>query len=256
MAVDEAKADRVAARLRQARKVLWITGAGISADSGLPTYRGIGGLYEGSDTSDGMPIEVALSGEVMASRPELTWKYIAQVEQACRHAEPNRAHQVIAASQSRFEKTWVLTQNVDGLHRKAGSTNIIDIHGDIQDLYCVACEWCDRPGTFEHLTLPPACPSCGSLVRPNVVLFGELLPAAKVDKLHHALRDGLDAVLTIGTTSVFPYISEPVLRARLTGALTVEINPSRSEVTDLVEFKLASGAAETLDWIWARLAPG
>lgn len=254
MAVDEAKVDAVVERLRHAGRILWITGAGISADSGLPTYRGIGGLYEGNDTSDGMPIEVALSGEVMASRPELTWKYIAQIERACRHAEPNRAHRVIAASQSRFEQTWTLTQNVDGLHRKAGGGDIIDIHGDIYDLYCTRCEWRDRPPSFEHLTLPPRCPECGDRVRPDVVLFGELLPTAKVDTLNRVLKDGIDAVFSIGTTSVFPYISEPVLRARLFRALTVEINPSRTEVSDLVEFKLASGAAETLGRIWEKFA--
>ena len=256
VALDEEKVTAVARRLRGARRVLWITGAGISADSGLPTYRGIGGLYEDNDTVEGMPIEVALSGEIMGKRPELTWKYILQVEHACRNAAPNRAHEVIAAAESRFESSWTLTQNVDGLHRKAGARNIIDIHGDIYDLYCTGCRWRDRPTDFDHLTVPPSCPACGAAVRPDVVLFGELLPETKVTTLTRELEQGFDAVLSIGTTSVFPYIAQPVLRARMKSALTVEINPGPSEVSDIVEYKLASGAAETLSCLWEKLAQG
>jgi len=256
VALDEALVAAVARRLRGARRVLWITGAGISADSGLPTYRGIGGLYEDNHTVEGMPIEVALSGDVMRERPELTWKYILQVERACRNAVPNRAHAVIVASESRFEASWTLTQNVDGLHRKAGAENVIDIHGDIYDLYCTACEWTDRPGDFDHLSMPPQCPLCHAAVRPDVVLFGELLPEAKMGILARELERGFDAVLSVGTTSVFPYISQPVLRARMKSALTVEINPGQSEVSDIVEYKLASGAAETLDCLWEKLAQG
>src|SRR5947209_5837685 len=117
---DAERVGQVVELLRQSRSLLFITGAGLSADSGLPTYRGVGGLYNGRDPEEGLPIEVLLSGDCFAARPELTWKYLLQIERAGRGAKPNRGHEVIAALESRFERVWVLTQNVDGLHRRAG----------------------------------------------------------------------------------------------------------------------------------------
>src|SRR5262245_15423379 len=131
--------DQVVELLRRSRSLLFITGAGLSADSGLPTYRGIGGLYEGRDAEEGLPIETLLSKEVMFTRPELTWKYLLQIEQACRAAGPNRGHEVIAEMESRFERVWVLTQNVDGFHRRAGSRNVIEMHGSLHRLRCMHC---------------------------------------------------------------------------------------------------------------------
>ena len=151
--------DRVANALRQADSALFITGAGISADSGLPTYRGIGGLYDGETTDDGIPIEVALSGPMFHERPELTWTYIAEIERACRGAAPNRGHQVIAEFESRIARCWVLTQNVDGFHRRAGSTNVIDIHGDVHTLFCAKCrEYRNEVVDYSELEMPPRCP--------------------------------------------------------------------------------------------------
>src|SRR5438132_12154589 len=103
--------------MRRARRVLAITGAGISADSGLPTYRGIGGLYESDLTEDGFPIEEALSGDMMRSRPDITWKYIYQIESSCRDRKHNAGHEALAQMQSRYERFTVLTQNIDGFHR-------------------------------------------------------------------------------------------------------------------------------------------
>src|SRR5512134_814058 len=121
MALDPKDIEEVAAILRAAPRVLFITGAGISADSGLPTYRGIGGLYEERVTDEGMPIEALLSGDMFRARPEVTWKYLHQIELACRGAEPNRGHEVLAQLEERLERCVVFTQNVDGLHRAAGS---------------------------------------------------------------------------------------------------------------------------------------
>src|SRR3954464_4114235 len=107
--------------LRPGRGLFFITGAGLSADSGLPTYRGVGGLY-GDDrpTRHGYAIEEVLSGPMMRRRPEVTWEYLIELERACRGASPNRAHEVIAAMEGHFAAVWTLTQNVDGLHRRAG----------------------------------------------------------------------------------------------------------------------------------------
>jgi NAD-dependent deacetylase len=233
--------------------VLFITGAGMSADSGLPTYRGIGGLYDRELTEEGVSIEVALSGQMMRARPELCWKYIAQIEAACRGARPNRGHEVIAALEERRGGSCVLTQNVDGFHRAAGSRNVIDIHGDVHTLICTACDWRDRVADYAALAIPPRCPSCDRLVRPEVVLFGEMLPGGAVAALERELATGFDLVMTIGTTSVFPYIAMPVIAAARSGVPTVEINPGDSEVSDLVDVRFRAGAARVLDQLWQRV---
>jgi hypothetical protein len=127
--IDPTVLDRVSEVFARATSALFITGAGISADSGLPTYRGIGGLYEDATTEEGIAIEDALSGDMLRERPEVCWKYIHQIERACRGATWNRAHEVLALMEGRYERTWVLTQNVDGFHRRAGSKNVIEIPG-------------------------------------------------------------------------------------------------------------------------------
>lgn len=240
---------RVARALDAAESVLFVTGAGISADSGLPTYRGIGGLYEGRTTDEGYPIEVALSGEMLAAEPGVCWRAIAQIEAACRGARPNRAHEIIAALEREPRRVWVLTQNVDGLHRDAGSENVIEIHGDVHDLRCLGCGVRRRVADYRGLAIPPSCDRCGGLVRPEVVLFGEMLPIAPLERLERELGRGFDVVFSIGTTSVFPYIAEPVMRTRGRGGFTVEINPGESEVSDVVDVRLAAGARDSLEAI-------
>lgn len=253
MNANEKGIETVAAFLREASSVLFITGAGISADSGLPTYRGIGGLYEDAETPEGIPIEEALSGEMMRQNPVLTWKYIHQIEASARGASFNRAHSILAEAERRFERVWVLTQNVDGLHRKAGSKNVIDIHGDVHDVLCTACEHRSTVEDYSHLAPLPLCPDCEAPLRPDVVLFGELLPRKKVETLERELLRGFDVVFSIGTTSVFPYIARPVVEARMKRKATVEINPGETLISGAVDVKLEMRAAEACEALWARL---
>lgn len=252
-AIDPAVLDRVSQAFARARSVLFITGAGISADSGLPTYRGIGGLYEAATTEEGFAIEEALSGDMLRDRPEVCWKYIHQIEQACRGATWNRAHEVLAMMEARYERTWVLTQNVDAFHRRAGSNNVIEIHGDVHRLTCTRCQFRDHVEDYAGLAIPPRCPDCGAIVRPEVVLFGEMLPGTAVAALERELRRGFDLVVSIGTTSVFPYIAAPVALARRAGHDTVEINPGTTDVSHVVEHRMRSRAVVALDAIWRRL---
>jgi NAD-dependent deacetylase len=242
--------DRVVSILRTARAVLVITGAGISADSGLPTYRGRGGLYDGHVTEEGMPIEIALAGSTFATRPDITWKYLARIEKAARGKRPNRAHEIIAEMGAAYDRVWVLTQNVDGFHRAAGSRNVIDIHGDLHDLRCTRCHYRSRVTDYAALTIPPSCPECGSVVRPEVVLFGDQLPREECDTLRRELARGFDIVFSIGTTSVFPYIAQPVLDAKRRGIPTVEINPDITEVTKFVDYRFAARAAHVFQELW------
>jgi len=242
--------------LARARSVLFVTGAGISADSGLPTYRGVGGLYEADATEEGLPIEVLLSGETFARAPERTWKYLGAIERACRGARPNRAHEAIAELGRTRRRVVVLTQNVDGLHRAAGSRDVIEIHGDVHELACTRCAWGERVPAYDGLEVPPRCPRCAAPVRPAVVLFGEALPSAAVARLEEELEKGFDAVFSIGTTSVFPYVAAPVLLARSWGAGTVEVNPGETEVSRAVDVRLRCGAAAAMDAVLAALGSG
>lgn len=243
----------VAGVLGRARRALFITGAGISADSGLPTYRGIGGLYADGLTEDGIPYEEALSGPMLARNPELTWRTMGAIEAACRGARFNRGHAVIAALEERLDEVVVLTQNVDGFHRDAGSTDVIEVHGTLRRLKCTTCSWTRAEPDYSGLAIPPTCPECGRLVRPDVVLFGEMLPVEAMRRLERLRPWRFDAVVIIGTTAVFPYIAWPVIEAGRHGVATVEINPGRSEVSGQVDHRLELGAAEALDALWALL---
>jgi NAD-dependent deacetylase len=238
---------------RRAQSLLFVTGAGLSADSGLPTYRGIGGLYDREITEEGFAIEEALSGEMLRRRPEICWKYLLQIESACRGARPNRGHEIMAAFEREKPRVWVLTQNVDGLHRAAGSRNVIEIHGNVEVLRCTRCRYEERRADWSGLSLPPSCPDCGALVRPEVVLFGERLPSEAVRLYERELRRGFDLVVSVGTTSVFPYIAAPVIETRQFGRPTVEINPGETEVSHLVTHRVQLGAAAALEAIWGAL---
>ena len=237
--------------LKQSQNILFITGAGLSADSGLPTYRGIGGLYSSTGTvEEGMSIEQALSGHTLINKPEISWKYIYKLEKTCRGSKYNISHEVIAKMEQHFERVWVLTQNVDGFHKQAGSKNVIDIHGDIHNIKCIKCSYYNIVQDYSKLVLPPECPDCKGLIRPDVVLFGEMLPTDKVHLLTEQVKQGFDAVFSIGTTSLFPYISEPIMQAKRMGIPTIEINPGSTAVTDYVDIKISKGAAKMLDIIW------
>lgn len=255
MSLDPSVLDPIAERCRDAGSILFITGAGISAESGLPTYRGVGGLYNQGETDEGLPIEELLSGAMLEADPAACWKYIHQIESACRGAGPNRAHEIVAAFEKEVPRTWVLTQNVDGFHLRAGSTRVIEIHGNIGKLACTECSYRTRVESYAGLGAVPSCPRCGSVVRPEVVLFGEMLPQAAITILERELAHGFDVVFSIGTTSSFPYIRAPVVLGKRMGALTVEINPGETDVSGVVHHRLRARAGEALSALWSRLHP-
>lgn len=235
--------------IEESNHILIITGAGISAESGLPTYRGVGGLYHNEDTPEQMPIEVALSGEVWRREPAITWRHIMDIERACRGAKPNAGHLAIAHLESRKPRVWVLTQNVDGLHHVAGSQHIIPIHGDIHTLECPQCDWREHVEDYTHLPAEPAlpdCPQCGQIIRPAVILFGEALPERAVHHYDEQLSQGFDLIFSIGTTSQFPYIAHPILSAPDTQTPTVEINPQQTLVSHAATFTFREPCAHVL----------
>jgi NAD-dependent deacetylase len=250
---DERAIDRIVQAMGRARRLLFITGAGMSADSGLPTYRGRDGIYRAQQTTvHGLSIEQALSGPMFRIRPEITWHYLLELEKSTRNAAPNRGHHVIAEMEAYFDAVWILTQNVDGLHQRAGSQNVLDVHGNLHELECTQCGQQTTAPDYSHLTLPPRCSGCEGLVRPQVVLFGEELPYDKLARMWYEFSTGFDLIFSIGTSSLFEYIIEPVEMGRKMGIPTVEINPESTTISSEVDIKISGGAAAVLDLIWER----
>lgn len=239
---------RVAQAIKQAERILLITGAGLSADSGLPTYRGVGGLYNGH-TAEGLPIEAALSGHMLQRDPALCWKYLAELGKACLCAQANAGHYAIAELKRRKPQCWLLTQNIDGYHRAVGSPmdRVIEIHGELAPLYCQS-SGAEDAELASHLErpLPPLCKQCTGVLRPPVVLFEEMLPEQAIGTLYDEVRKGFEVVISIGTSASFPYIVEPLLRTRQAGGFTVEINPQRTDLSGRVNVHLQGRALDVL----------
>jgi len=250
---DERAVDRIVQAMGRAHRLLFITGAGMSADSGLPTYRGRDGIYRAQQTTPhGLSIEQALSGPMLRTRPEITWHYLLELEKTSRHAAPNRGHQVIAEMDGYFDAVWVLTQNVDGLHQRAGSRNVLDVHGSLHALECMRCGQQTTTRDYSNLTLPPRCSECEGPIRPQIVLFEEELPYDKFSRLWYEFGAGFDLIFSIGTSSMFEYIVEPVRVGRQMGITTVEINPETTTISSEVDIKIGAGAATVLASIWER----
>ncbi|WAH57463.1 NAD-dependent protein deacylase [Pseudomonas silvicola] len=253
--VDPRLLARAGAALREAERILVITGAGLSADSGLPTYRGLGGLYNGV-TAEGLPIEKALSGPMLERDPALCWKYLAQLGRACLGAKPNAAHEAIARLQHAKPGCWLLTQNIDGYHRLAGSPDerLIEIHGQLAPLFCRACGAVsdDLAGVLGQ-PLPPRCKGCNGVLRPPVVLFEEMLPQGAIEALYQQVGKGFDAVLVIGTTASFPYIHAPIAETRAAGGFAIEINPLRSGLSASMDVFFESRALEVMPKLMSHI---
>lgn len=244
--------DEIVELLNPQSRIFVVTGAGMSAESGLPTYRGVGGLYNSGETEQGMTIEELLSGGTFRRQPKLTWKYLGEIGKASVDARFNRGHEVLATMEPHFADFCVLTQNIDGFHLAAGSSNVIEIHGNLHHLRCDKCGHRVFAGTFDEIDIPPYCEKCQAMMRPHVVLFDEMLLPEACDHLSRQWQSGFDIVFSIGTTSVFPYIREPVLYCADHGIPSVEINPSETSVSDICQFRLPVAAGMALDEIWTR----
>ena len=207
---------------RSYRNIVVLTGAGVSVASGLPTYRGQGGIWEEH--------EVARYGHARAlsEHPEQTWRLFGAMRIPVARAQPNAAHRALAQFEAglRAEQSFLLiTQNVDGLHQRAGSQRVVELHGNIMKTRCVN-EACGLP-RFEdsatHVEAMPRCPVCGSALRPDIVLFGEPLPAAASWQAKRALRD-CDLFLAVGTSGLVSPAADFVRSAEYAGARTIYVN--------------------------------
>lgn len=228
----------------QLRSVAVLTGAGISAESGVPTFRGEDGLWRNYRAED------LATPQAFRRDPELVWQWYDWRRGLIGRCRPNAAHRALVEMESYFEDFVLVTQNVDGLHHLAGSRAVVELHGNIWSLCCTrGCrpDWLDR--TFPLPVLPPHCPDCGALARPGVVWFGEALPQAALEASLAAARC-CQLMLVVGTSAlVHPAASLPVV-ALQSGARVVEVNPQPTPLSGAVDQVFREQAAVALPRWW------
>ena len=229
---------RAAELIGRSQHLTVLTGAGVSKESGVPTFRdALDGLWARYD-----PAQLATASAFRRS-PKLVWDFYEYRRALMRTARPNAGHLALAQLERQFPNMYLITQNVDDLHEQAGSANVIRLHGAINRNKCFAnCK--GDPTLVDVSSLswdrhsgPPHCPYCGSPVRPDVVWFGEALPAEQIQAAIHASQSA-DVLLVVGTSGVVRPAADIAVHAKQHGAALIEINPFRSEITPLADLWL------------------
>lgn len=235
-----ARGAEAAARLREAHRVLVLTGAGVSAESGVPTFRGPEGLWRSFRPED------LATPEAFARDPRLVWEWYAWRREKIAACTPNAAHRALVALEARAPQFLLATQNVDGLHALAGSRRLVELHGSLWRVRCTGCG--QAAARRDDLgPLPPSC-SCGSALRPDVVWFGETLPPEALQRAFDAAREA-EVVLVVGTSSlVHPAAAIPEA-ALFAGAYVVEVNPEPTPLSGRATLSLRGRAAELVPWL-------
>lgn len=235
--------------LRGSERTVVLTGAGVSAESGVPTFRGEDGLWNRFRAQDLATLEA------FRRDPALVWEWYDWRRGLMSKVEPNPAHTVLASWETRLPGFSIITQNIDGLHQKAGSKNIVELHGNIWRVRCTE-ERTVSVNTQPHLEqLPPVCPACGALLRPDVVWFGEQLEPEVLEEAGH-LSTTCGVMVVVGTSAlVYPAASLP-LAALESGARLIEINPEATPMTQRAHVSLRGKAGEVLPLVEDRLRKG
>lgn len=230
--------------LEQAQKIAVLTGAGISAESGIPTFRGSAGLWKQFRPED------LATPQAFARDPELVWQWYKWRRTLIAEVKPNPAHLALAELERHIRQFTLITQNVDGLHQDAGSQSVLEVHGSIWRLRCTSClrEWLDRNLALD---IPPRC-ECGAIARPGVVWFGENLPQQIWNAAEQAVQSS-DLFLIVGTSAVVYPAAGLIPLARTCGARTIEINVEETPVSGLVDCTLTGRAGEILPQLMAQL---
>jgi NAD-dependent deacetylase len=232
--------DELRRRFAQARRVVVLTGAGVSAESGVPTFRG------GGNTAvwKGMRFDVISSAQMVQRDLPAVWEWFDYRRELLKTLQPNAAHLAIAQWQDRFEQFTLVTQNIDGLHHRAGSRDVIELHGSIWRARCITCHTqFSVPQDGERR--PDACFDCGNPLRPDVVLFGELLPPGAFELAVRRAED-CELCFVVGTSAVvYPAAAVPEI-ARAAGAYVCEVNPEPTPLSDLCDEAIQGRAGDVL----------
>ena len=226
--------------LRESSLVVALTGAGVSAESGIPTFRGEGGLWRNFS-----PQELA-TPHAFSKNPKLVWEWYNWRRSIIKRAKPNPAHTTIAELEKMFGSFTLITQNIDGLHRKAGSKNIIEFHGNIWKERCTSCSFTrENERIYDESELPPRCEKCEGIMRPSVVWFGEPIPEEVIRKSEKAVLE-CDTFISIGTSSVVYPAAGFIEYAVSHNKRTIEINLERTPMSDIVDVSIQGKAGEIL----------
>jgi NAD-dependent deacetylase len=224
--------------LKKARRVAVLTGAGISQESGLRTFRdsqvGLWAEYKPEDLA---------TPEAFQADPKLVWDWYEMRRELVKSAQPNPGHYALASMQEKFADFTVITQNVDGLHQRAGNRRVIELHGNINDVKCFSCG--TRAESWEKDAGVPRCDRCGGFLRPDVVWFGESLPALKLRAATRASSQ-CDLFFSIGTSGIVQPAASFIYLAKNAGAVIVEINLERTPLTNSTDFFLQDKSGEVL----------
>jgi NAD-dependent deacetylase len=224
-------------------RVLVLTGAGVSGESGIPTFRGKDGYWRNLD-----PARLA-TPEAFTRDPKLVWEWYRERRQRIWNAQPNAAHAAIATLAQHADEFLLVTQNVDDLHARAGlpKEKMVQIHGDIFLTRCSRCDFGFTEPKHDHENVVPRCAKCGALMRPGVVWFGEQLPWNELQRIENYLgRRSCDLVIVAGTTATFGYIIDWALRARSGGGELVEVNPEGTPLSSFATRLVREPAAIAL----------
>ena len=214
--------DTVAQKLKDSRKIVFVTGAGISQESGIPTFRGKDGYWRKYD-----PMKLA-SIDAFYDDPKLVWEWYEDRRKNILDVKPNEGHFAISQMEE-FKDVVILTQNIDGLHQRSGSTNVLELHGSIIRIKCTVCDFIDNI-TENFESLPPKC-KCGSMLRPDVVWFGEPLPQ---NIWQSAIKEAsiCDVMIIVGTSLVVSPANTLPVYAKQNGAILIEVNPEKTVMSN------------------------
>ncbi len=225
------------AKVRAAKRVAVLTGAGVSAESGIPTFRGSGGFWSHQRFED------LATPEGFAKDPKFVWEWYEAHRRNIAKAKPNAGHLALAELEGRVRWFTLITQNVDGLHDLAGSRNVVKLHGDIWVVRCTVCGR-ERTERAELTELPPRC-ACGGMLRPGVVWFGEMLPEGAMEAAAEAVR-AADVLIVAGTSAQVYPAAGLIPLAVSAGAVVIEINPEETDFSSEVTLALRGTSAVVL----------
>ncbi len=228
--------DSIADQLREARRIVFVTGAGISQESGIPTFRGKDGHWRKHD-----PMKLATI-DAFYDDPKLVWEWYEDRRKNILAAQPNPGHKAIAELE-KYARVIVLTQNIDGLHQRAGSSSVLELHGSIIRIKCTVCDYHDDI-TVGFEKIPPLC-KCGNILRPDVVWFGEGLPQ---DIWQEAIAEAssCDVMIIAGTSLVVSPANTLPIYAKQNNAILIEINPEKTEMSSEMDLVIRNTSARTL----------